>query len=73
MRHPERRGGGRGGASITVAAPLRMAHATGAQISGTGITLTSGLTHAHAGGTQVSSGAPTPGAPNQYRRSSRTR
>ena len=37
-------GGGRGGAptpaTITVAAPLTMAHATGAQVSGTGITLT---------------------------------
>jgi hypothetical protein len=59
-------GGGRGGARITVAAPLTFAHATGAQISGTGITLTAALTKAHAGGAQVAGSLPTPGAPNQY-------
>uniref|UniRef100_Q026F9 Alpha-N-arabinofuranosidase n=1 Tax=Solibacter usitatus (strain Ellin6076) TaxID=234267 RepID=Q026F9_SOLUE len=59
-------GGGRGGARITVAAPLTHAHPAGAQISGTGITLTAALTKAHAGGTQVSSDLPTPGAPNKY-------
>ena len=64
-------GGGRGGARITVAAPLTHAHAAGAQISGSGITLTAGLTRAHAGGAQVASGAPTPGAPNQYYRKAR--
>ena len=58
--------GGRGGATITVAAPLTLAHAAGAQISGTGITLTAALTRAHAGGAQVASNLPTPGAPNQY-------
>ena len=58
--------GGRGGARITVAAPLTFAHAAGAQISGTGITLAAALTRAHASGTQVSSDLPTPGAPNQY-------
>src|SRR5205085_3063218 len=41
--------GGRGGApitgaTITVAAPLKLAHAAGAQVSGTGITLTAALT-----------------------------
>jgi hypothetical protein len=60
--------GGRGGARITVAAPLTFAHAAGAQVSGSGITLTSPLTRAHAGGTQVASNAPTPGAPNKYDR-----
>lgn len=60
--------GGRGGARITVAAPLTFAHAAGAQVSGSGITLTSALTRAHASGAQVASGAPTPGAPNQYSR-----
>jgi len=60
--------GGRGGARITVAAPLAFAHAAGAQVSGSGITLTSALTRAHASGAQVASGAPTPGAPNQYSR-----
>ncbi|HWB87438.1 MAG TPA: arabinofuranosidase catalytic domain-containing protein [Bryobacteraceae bacterium] len=59
---------GRGGAAITVAAPLTHAHAAGAQVSGTGITLTSGLTQAHASGTQVASDVPTPGAPNKYYR-----
>jgi hypothetical protein len=57
--------GGRGGATIAVAA-LTLAHAAGAQISGTGITLTAALTKAHASGAQIVSGAPTPGAPNQY-------
>jgi hypothetical protein len=65
-------GGGRGGgASITVTAPLTIAHAADAQVSGSGITLASALTRAHAAGTQVASGAPTPGAPNQYFRARR--
>ena len=58
--------GGRGGATITVSAPLTRAHAIGAQVSGSGITLTAALTKAHAAGAQVASGAPTPGASNQY-------
>jgi hypothetical protein len=58
--------GGRGGARITVTAPLTSAHAAGAQVSGTGITLTAALTRAHASGVQVASNLPTPGAPNQY-------
>jgi hypothetical protein len=58
--------GGRGGATITVGAPLKVAHTVGAQVSGSGITLTAGLTKAHAGGAQVASNVPTPGAPNQY-------
>jgi hypothetical protein len=62
-------GGGRGGAArITVAAPLTLAHAAGAQVSGTGITLTAALTRAHASGAQVASDVPTPGAPNKYYR-----
>ena len=62
--------GGRGGAgaTITVAAPLTLAHAAGAQVSGTGITLTAALTQAHASGAQVASDVPTPGAPNKYYR-----
>ena len=60
-------GGGRGGgATTTVAAPLTLAHAAGAQVSGSGITLTGALTKAHTSGAQVASGVPTPGAPNQY-------
>ena len=40
-------GGGRGGnAAITITAPLRLAHAVGAQVSGSGITLTAALTQA---------------------------
>jgi hypothetical protein len=65
------RGGGRGGpggGSITIAAPLTMAHAVGAQVSGTGITLTTALTRAHASGTQVAGNVPTPGAANLYSR-----
>ena len=60
--------GGRGGARVTVAAPLAHAHAVGAQISGTGITLTAALTKAHAPGAQIASDLPTPGAPNKYSR-----
>jgi len=55
--------------SITVAAPLTLAHAAGVQVSGTGITLTAALTKAHAAGTQAALSLPTPGAPNQYARS----
>jgi len=63
-------GGGRGGApnTVTVSAPLRSAHAVGAQVAGTGITLTAPLTKTHAGGARVATAAPTPGAPNQYSR-----
>jgi len=60
--------GGRGGATITVASPLTHTHAAGAQISGSGITLRAPLARAHAVATQVASGAPTPGAPNNYQR-----
>jgi hypothetical protein len=60
--------GGAGGAAITVTAPLRSAHASGAQVSGSGITLAAALTKAHESGAQVAGGAPTPGAPNQYYR-----
>jgi hypothetical protein len=59
-------GGFGGGAAITVAAPLKFAHAAGAQLSGSGITLTAALTKAHASGAQVAGSVPTPGAPNQY-------
>ena len=59
---------GRGGASITVNAPLANAHATGAQVSGSGITLTSALNREHARGAAIERNAPTPGAPNQYDR-----
>jgi hypothetical protein len=59
--------GGRGGATITVTAPLTLAHAAGAQISGSGITLTAALVRTHAAGAQVASDVPTPGAANQYR------
>jgi hypothetical protein len=60
--------GGRGGARITVAAPLARAHAAGAPISGSGLTLTGALTRAHASGAQVATDVPTPGAPNRYDR-----
>jgi hypothetical protein len=60
--------GGRGGATITVSAPLQSAHAAGAQVSGSGITFTAPLTRAHATGAQIAASIPTPGAPNQYYR-----
>src|SRR4029453_8907696 len=62
--------GGRGGApapaTITIAAPLRFAHAAGVQVSGTGITLTAPLNRAHASGAPIATSAPTPGGPNKY-------
>ncbi len=58
--------GGRGGATITVTAPLTRAHPAGAPISGSGITLTAALTKPHATGVQVAGNTPTPGAANQY-------
>ena len=61
---------GRGVASITVAEPLRHAHAVGAAISGTGITLRAPLAKAHAVGAEVIDDLPTPGAPNRYVRES---
>ena len=63
-------GGGRGPgiASLTLAEPLKLAHATGAQVSGSGITFTAALTKPHASGAQVGSSGPTPGAPNQFAR-----
>jgi hypothetical protein len=64
-------GFGRGGARITVTAPLTSAHLAGAPVSGTGITLTAPLTRTHAAGTQLSGDLPTPGAPNKYYRSPR--
>ncbi|HEY7117498.1 MAG TPA: arabinofuranosidase catalytic domain-containing protein [Tepidisphaeraceae bacterium] len=60
--------GGRGGARITVAAPLGRPHAAGAPISGSGITLDAPLTRAHANGAAVASDVPTPGAPNKYQK-----
>lgn len=60
-----------GGTAIVVAAPLKLAHAAGAQIAGSGITLSGPLSKAHASGSQVYDNAPTPGAPNQYARTSR--
>ena len=59
-----------GGATITVVAPLRHAHAPGAQVSGSGITLTTALTKPHFTGAQVGDNLPTPGAPNRYYRKS---
>ncbi len=62
------RGGPGRPATITVAAPLRFAHAAAAEVAGTGITLTTALTRAHAGGVPIGSDLPTPGAPNRYDR-----
>ena len=62
------RGGRGGGGSITVTAPLTIAHAAGAPVAGSGITFTTALTKAHDSGAQIVSNGPTPGAPNQYAR-----
>jgi hypothetical protein len=53
---------------ITVASPLKVAHAAGAQVSGTGITLTAPLSREHAGDAQVTGDISTPGARNEYSR-----
>lgn len=58
--------GAPGGATITVATPLTMAHAVGAQVSGSGITLKRTLTKSHESGVQLAGHLPTPGAPNEY-------
>jgi hypothetical protein len=52
--------------SITIAVPLKHAHAVGSQVSGSGITLSTPLTMTHNNGAQVVSDVPTPGEPNQY-------
>jgi hypothetical protein len=67
------RGGPGGGATITIAAPLTLAHAAGVQVSGTGITLSAPLTRTHDIGAQVASDVPTPGAPNRYDRRANSR
>jgi hypothetical protein len=58
--------GGRGGARITVTAPLRMAHPAGALLAGSGITLTTPLAGAHPRGAAVAGEVPTPGTANKY-------
>lgn len=56
----------RTGIAITVAAPLKFAHAAGVEVSGTGIGLSAALSRPHAAGAQVISDLPTPGARNNY-------
>lgn len=58
--------GGRGGARVTVAAPLRIAHPAGAPLAGSGISVTTPLARAHPRGAVVTADVPTPGAPNTY-------
>jgi hypothetical protein len=58
--------GGRGGARITVTAPLESAHLAGTPVAGTGITLMTPLARAHPRGTMVTTELPTPGAANRY-------
>jgi hypothetical protein len=58
--------GGRGGARLTVTAPLKMAHPSGALLAGSGITLATPLASAHPRGAVVATDLPTPGAANRY-------
>lgn len=58
--------GGRGGARLTLTAPLRHAHAMGTPVHGSGITLAAPLARAHADGAILTTGLPTPGAANLY-------
>jgi non-reducing end alpha-L-arabinofuranosidase len=55
-------------ATVTVSAPLTRSHAAGAEVAGSGLTLTAPLTRAHETGAPVAGSVPTPGAPNQYRK-----
>jgi non-reducing end alpha-L-arabinofuranosidase len=57
-----------GADTITVAHPLTLAHASGAQVSGTGISLSTALTREHTSGVPVAGSASTPGTPNHYYR-----
>ena len=66
-------GGPRRSGTLALAAPLKHAHAGGAQVSGTGLTLTAALAKAHDSGAQVAVSLPTPGAPNKYDRTVRAR
>jgi hypothetical protein len=59
--------------TLTLTAPLEIAHAAGAEVAGTGLTLTAALTRAHDSGAQVGVSLPTPGAPNVYERIGRRR
>ncbi len=56
----------RGGATVTVAEPLKNAYAAGAQISGSGIKLNAPLRKPHVMGTAIARDVPTPGAPNEF-------
>jgi len=58
--------GGRGGARITVTAPLKFAHPAGTPLAGSGITLTAPLVRAHPSAAVVTTDLPTPGATNKY-------
>jgi hypothetical protein len=58
--------GGRGGARITVTAPLTMAHPAGTPLAGSGITLMTPVARAHPRGAVVTTDLPTPGAANKY-------
>ncbi len=58
--------GGRGGARITVTAPLKIAHPSDTLLAGSGITLTTPLARAHPRGAVVTTDLPTPGATNKY-------
>ena len=58
--------GGRGGARITVTAPLKIAHPLGTPLAGSGITLTAPLARAHPRAAVVTTDLPTPGAANKY-------
>jgi len=52
--------GGRGGARLTVTAPLNVAHAAGAPAAGSGITLAAPLTRDHPRGAGLTAEAPRP-------------
>jgi hypothetical protein len=66
-------GGPRRSGTLNLAAPLKHERAANAPVSGTGITLTAALTRAHGSGTQIGASLPTPGAPNKYERTGKSR
>jgi hypothetical protein len=58
--------GGRGGARLTVMAPLKLAHPAGTALAGSGITLSTPLAGSYPRGALVATDPPTPGATNKY-------
>ena len=66
-------GGPRRSGTLNLGTPLAHEHASGDPVTGTGIALTTPLRRAHDSGAQIGASLPTPGAPNAYERTGRSR